>query len=316
MIGDGRVTIGDVSVVVVVGGGAVVVVVVGGGAVVVVVGGGAVVVVVVGGGAVVVVCGGAVVVVVVCRGLVVVVVVCRGFVVVVVVVAGGGKKKTGVVVVVVVGCLATVVVVPPAGASRIGKVTVSGAVWTLVDVELVVFFAAVFTVALVPVVAVVAGVPVVEVEDGGGSKGSCAVVEVVLPPPVCVADAPGSWMCGMARGVVPCRNATRLKATPAHTHTATRAIISARRFILRRRRPLMVFSNLPRQQNRHKVVMTTKGHYPIWREGSPGHATPVRPNRVRSWRPIGPFNSRARPGQQGQKSQKPQNPRLRERPAP
>ncbi len=167
-----------------------VVVVVSGGTVVVVVSGGVVSVVVVSGGAVVVVVVsfGFVVVVVVCFGFVVVVVVCFGFVVVVVV-GGGGKKKIGVVVVVVVGCEGFVVVVVlgevfPTG--MIGKTAVSGAVWTLGDVELVGFFAAVLVeMAAKAVVGTVAGLAVVEVEGGGGSNGSCAPVDVVTSPFVC-----------------------------------------------------------------------------------------------------------------------------------
>jgi hypothetical protein len=162
-------------------------------------------VVVVSGGWVVVVSGG-LVVVVVCFA--VVVVVCFGLVVVVVV-AGGGKKKTGVVVVVVV-CFGLVVVevllaggdvvdedeVFPAG--MIGKTALTGAVWTLLEVDVLVL-AAVLAEALVLVVAavvgVVAGVPVVEVDDGGGtSTGSCAPVDLVtLPLVACDAPlAPGS----------------------------------------------------------------------------------------------------------------------------
>ena len=178
--------------VVVVSGGVVSVVVVSGGAVVVVVvSGGAVVVVVVSGGAVVVVVVsfGFVVVVVVCFGFVVVVVVCFGLVVVVVVVGGGGKKKIGGAVVVVVGCGGFVVVVVlgevfPTG--MIGKTAVSGAVWTLGDVVLVVFFAAVLVeTAVLAVVGTVAGLAVVEVEGGGGINGSCAPVDVVTSPLVC-----------------------------------------------------------------------------------------------------------------------------------
>jgi hypothetical protein len=78
----------------------------------------------------------------------------------------------------------------PAG--MIGKTAVTGAVWTLLEVDVLVL-AAVLTEALVLVVAVVgvvAGVPVVEVDDGGGtSTGSCALVDLVTLPLV-LCDAP------------------------------------------------------------------------------------------------------------------------------
>jgi hypothetical protein len=139
--------------------------------------------------------------VVVCLGGFVVVVVCLGGFVVVVVVAGGGKKKIGDVVVVVV-CLGgfVVVVFPdpvdvfPAG--MIGNTAVSGAVWTLGAVELVVFLAAVFAEALVfgpAVVGVVVGLPVVEVAGGGGmTTGAGGVVDLVTSPLVDCDEEPGS----------------------------------------------------------------------------------------------------------------------------